>query len=177
MQKSAGPGAAKVSTTGSVRREPVWKHRHASDEWLHLPAAGRCRGRQEWGQEACWGSSGWERPDQAASDPLHHPAAAPKQKVKQLLRYFPTAPHGTTEHFISYRLGMHSSPALINTLKLPSSNTVLSLSKFFFPSLKKLYRRCIQGFSGPDNKCPTAKTWQSKETNDFLTVIDSDLSR
>ncbi len=31
----------------------------------------------------------------------------------------------------------------------------------FFESLKTLYRRCIQGFSGPDTEGPIPKTWQS----------------
>ncbi len=86
--------------------------RHASTEWVRLPAAGRCRGRQEWGRGPCWGSSGWGRPGQAASDPLHRPAAAQKQIESLTAESIFFQQYHTEQQSVLSPLFMHSASTL-----------------------------------------------------------------
>lgn len=100
--------------------------RHASTEWVHLPAAGRCRGTREWGQEACWGSLGWGRPDQAALDPLHRPTAAQKQREWNSSKHILL----TLSYGMFYHLFLTPQYALFSTLHCFTS---ILINAFKFP--------------------------------------------
>lgn len=146
MQKPAGTGEVKVSTTGSEREELMWKHRQTcqAQRGVNIPAAGRFHGRRGWGQAACWGSSGLAGLDQVAWDLPRHPTAAQKTDTAVSL-FLKKVSHGTTKKYYhlylatqcAYSSPKHCSaspPYSLTPYGCPEQ-TVSSLLFFFFPQI------------------------------------------